>query len=144
MTLEQLRIFLAVAEREHVTRAAEALHLTQSAVSAAVRALEGRHGITLFHRIGRRIELTEEERAAISLVLAASSSLAAAISRACSAVPEASCVIQPIEVPASEAAADRRTRSDINSRSGSGAFGRSASPEGATGEAAWASASARA
>ncbi|ONG47326.1 LysR family transcriptional regulator [Pseudoroseomonas deserti] len=62
MTLEQLRIFLAVAEREHVTRAAEALHLTQSAVSAAVRALEGRHGITLFHRVGRRIELTEEGR----------------------------------------------------------------------------------
>ncbi|MCQ4158989.1 LysR family transcriptional regulator [Roseomonas sp. GC11] len=62
MTLEQLRIFLAVAEREHVTRAAEALHLTQSAVSAAIRALEGRHGITLFHRVGRRIELTEEGR----------------------------------------------------------------------------------
>ncbi|WP_159995391.1 LysR family transcriptional regulator [Roseomonas sp. 18066] len=62
MTLDQLRIFLAVAEREHVTRAAEALHLTQSAVSAAIRALEGRHGITLFHRIGRRIELTGEGR----------------------------------------------------------------------------------
>lgn len=60
MTLEQLRIFLAVAEREHVTRAAAALHLTQSAVSAAIRALEARHGITLFHRIGRRIELTGE------------------------------------------------------------------------------------
>ncbi|PWC30516.1 LysR family transcriptional regulator [Teichococcus aestuarii] len=62
MTLEQLRIFLAVAEREHVTRAAAALHLTQSAVSAAIRALEGRHGIALFHRIGRRIELTTEGR----------------------------------------------------------------------------------
>ena len=62
MTLEQLRIFLAVAEREHVTRAAEALHLTQSAVSAAIRALEARHGIALFHRVGRRIELTEDGR----------------------------------------------------------------------------------
>ncbi|MDQ1079822.1 LysR family transcriptional regulator [Pseudoroseomonas cervicalis] len=62
MTLEQLRIFLAVAEREHVTRAATALHLTQSAVSAAIRALEARHGIALFHRVGRRIELTEEGR----------------------------------------------------------------------------------
>lgn len=62
MTLEQLRIFLAVAEREHVTRAAEALNLTQSAVSAAVRALEARHRITLFHRVGRRIELTEDGR----------------------------------------------------------------------------------
>ncbi|MCI0752840.1 LysR family transcriptional regulator [Teichococcus vastitatis] len=62
MTLEQLRIFLAVAEREHVTRAASVLHLTQSAVSAAIRALEERHGITLFHRVGRRIELTEDGR----------------------------------------------------------------------------------
>ena len=45
MTLEQLRIFAAVAERQHVTRAAEALHMAQSAVSAAVAALEGRHGV---------------------------------------------------------------------------------------------------
>ena len=59
MTLEQLRIFVAVAEREHVTRAAEALHLTQSAVSAAVTTLEERHATKLFHRIGRRIELSE-------------------------------------------------------------------------------------
>ena len=49
MTLEQLRIFVAVAERCHVTRAAEALNMAQSAVSAAVSALEGRHGATLFH-----------------------------------------------------------------------------------------------
>ncbi|MEF9601798.1 LysR family transcriptional regulator, partial [Paracoccus sp. PXZ] len=59
MTLEQLRIFLAVAERQHVTRAAEVLNLTQSAVSAAVSALEARHGVRLFDRVGRRIVLTE-------------------------------------------------------------------------------------
>ena len=59
MTLEQLRIFVAVAEREHLTQAAEALHLTPSAVSSAVRVLEDRYGIALFHRTGRRIELTE-------------------------------------------------------------------------------------
>jgi Bacterial regulatory helix-turn-helix protein, lysR family len=34
MTLEQLRVFVAVAERQHVTRAAEALNIDQSAVSA--------------------------------------------------------------------------------------------------------------
>lgn len=62
MTLDQLRIFLAVAEREHVTRAAESLNLTQSTVSGAIAALEGRHNIKLFHRIGRRIELTAEGR----------------------------------------------------------------------------------
>lgn len=59
MTLEQLRIFIAVAEREHLTRAAETLHLTPSAVSSAIRVLEERYGIALFHRTGRRIELTE-------------------------------------------------------------------------------------
>ena len=59
MTLEQLRVFVAVAERQHVTRAAEALHLAQSAVSAAIAALEVRHGAKLFHRVGRGIELTE-------------------------------------------------------------------------------------
>lgn len=59
MTLEQLRIFVAVAEREHVTRAAEALNVTQSAASGAIAALEARHGVPLFHRVGRGIELTE-------------------------------------------------------------------------------------
>lgn len=63
MTLDQLRIFVAVAEREHVTRAAKALNLTQSAVSATVSTLEERHGVRLFHRIGRAIELTETGRA---------------------------------------------------------------------------------
>jgi len=62
MTLEQLRIFVAVAERQHMTRAAEALGLAQSAVSAAVAALEARHAVPLFHRVGRRIELTDGGR----------------------------------------------------------------------------------
>jgi DNA-binding transcriptional LysR family regulator len=59
MTLEQLRVFVAVADRQHVTRAAEALNLAQSAVSASIALLEARHGAKLFHRVGRGIELTE-------------------------------------------------------------------------------------
>lgn len=59
MTFEQLRVFVAVAERQHVTRAAEALNMAQSAASASIAALEGRHGAKLFHRVGRGIELTE-------------------------------------------------------------------------------------
>jgi DNA-binding transcriptional LysR family regulator len=62
MTLEQLRIFVAVAEREHMTRAAEALGVVQSAVSAAVATLEAEHDVHLFHRVGRRVELTEAGR----------------------------------------------------------------------------------
>jgi len=62
MTLEQLRIFIAVAERENMTRAAEAIHITQSAVSGAIAALEAAHDVHLFHRVGRRIELTDAGR----------------------------------------------------------------------------------
>ncbi|WP_454851341.1 LysR substrate-binding domain-containing protein [Rhizobium binxianense] len=57
MTLEQLRIFAAVAAREHITQAAADLNMTQSAVSAAITALETRHGVTLFDRVGRSIIL---------------------------------------------------------------------------------------
>jgi DNA-binding transcriptional LysR family regulator len=59
MTLEQLRIFVAVAEREHVTLAARDLNLTHSATSAAIAALEARYATKLFDRVGRRIALTE-------------------------------------------------------------------------------------
>jgi DNA-binding transcriptional LysR family regulator len=62
MTLEQLRIFIAVAERQHVTQAASQLNLTQSATSAAVAALETRYGIKLFDRVGRGIVLTQAGR----------------------------------------------------------------------------------
>lgn len=62
MTLEQLRIFVFVAERLHMTRAAEALGLTQSAVSAAVAALEAGCGVKLFDRVGRGLALTEAGR----------------------------------------------------------------------------------
>nr|WP_282189386.1 LysR family transcriptional regulator [Azospirillum endophyticum] len=56
--MEQLRIFATVAEMLHFTRAAEVLHLSQPAVSAAIAALEAEHGLRLFDRIGRRVELT--------------------------------------------------------------------------------------
>jgi DNA-binding transcriptional LysR family regulator len=62
MTLEQLRIFIAVAEKQHVTRAASELNLTQSATSAAVAALETRYAIKLFDRVGRGIVLTPTGR----------------------------------------------------------------------------------
>jgi DNA-binding transcriptional LysR family regulator len=58
MTLEQLRIFVAVAYIEHFTRAAERLGISQSAVSAAIAALESRYKILLFDRSHRHVELT--------------------------------------------------------------------------------------
>lgn len=62
MTLDQLRIFIQVAERQHLTQAADVLALTPSAVSASIKALENQYGTELFNRVGRRIELTEAGR----------------------------------------------------------------------------------
>lgn len=62
MTLEQLRIFVSVAEREHMTATARALNVTQSTVSASIAALEARHAVRLFDRVGRGIVLTEAGR----------------------------------------------------------------------------------
>jgi len=60
--LVQLRTFVAVAEEQHLTRAAERLHLSQSAASAHVRAVEEVLDTVLFDRAARRLELTQAGR----------------------------------------------------------------------------------
>lgn len=62
MTFDQLKVFVAVAEHLHVTKAAEMLNMTQSAVSASIAALETRCGVKLFDRVGRHIQLTQAGR----------------------------------------------------------------------------------
>jgi DNA-binding transcriptional LysR family regulator len=62
MTLDQLKIFVEVAERQHLTQAAAALFLTPSAASSATRNLEERYDLALFNRVGRRIELSDAGR----------------------------------------------------------------------------------
>src|SRR6516165_2240177 len=62
MILDQLRVFIAVPDRGHVTDAAAALGVTQSAASAAIAALETRYHAKLFDRVGRGIQLTETGR----------------------------------------------------------------------------------
>jgi len=56
--LAQLRTFVAVAEEQHLTRAAERLHISQSAASAHVRAVEETLDTQLFVRTNRNLELT--------------------------------------------------------------------------------------
>ena len=60
LDLDQLRTFVAIAEAGSFTRAAEAVHKTQSAVSMQMRRLEERVGKTIFVRDGRMSKLTED------------------------------------------------------------------------------------
>src|SRR5262249_56900623 len=57
-SLETLRIFAVAARHLSFTKAADELHLTQSAISHRVHALEDELGMPLFTRLTRRLELT--------------------------------------------------------------------------------------
>jgi DNA-binding transcriptional LysR family regulator len=58
-TLRQLEVFLAVARTENISRAAETLSMSQSAVSGALSELERHFDVLLFDRIGKRLQLNE-------------------------------------------------------------------------------------
>ncbi|MGW7658202.1 LysR family transcriptional regulator, partial [Streptomyces tendae] len=60
LDLRQLRYFSAVAETEHVGRAAEQLHISQSPLSRQIAQLEKNLGLTLFERSQQRIRLTRD------------------------------------------------------------------------------------
>ncbi|MDQ8037362.1 MAG: LysR family transcriptional regulator [Pedobacter sp.] len=63
MDTASLTAFLEVARAESFSQAAEALHLTQPAISKRISGLEESLGVELFDRVGRRITLTEAGRA---------------------------------------------------------------------------------
>lgn len=58
MELRQILYFIEVAKQEHVTHAAEKLHVAQSAVSRQIANLEAELGVSLFIREGRNVKLT--------------------------------------------------------------------------------------
>lgn len=83
-TLRQLRVFREVARHRSFTRAARALHLSQSAVSQQIKALEQDVGMALFEQIGRSVhlaaageELLRRSAPALELLREAGESLAA-------------------------------------------------------------------
>ena len=57
MELRHLRYFIAVAEAENVTRAAERLHVSQPPLSRQIHDLEEELGMPLFHRTGKSLQL---------------------------------------------------------------------------------------
>ena len=60
MEVRVLRYFLTVVREESITKAAEALHITQPTLSRQLAQLEGELGVTLFSRGTRKISLTSE------------------------------------------------------------------------------------
>ncbi|MGX1749026.1 LysR family transcriptional regulator [Glutamicibacter protophormiae] len=59
MDVRQLRYFLAVADHEGFSRAAEHLLIAQPSLSQTIKSLEQEIGLPLFHRVGRRVVLSD-------------------------------------------------------------------------------------
>ena len=60
MTLNQLHYIITVAEAGSMNRAAERLYITQPSLTSAIKELERELGITVFHRNGRGVTLTND------------------------------------------------------------------------------------
>lgn len=59
MDIKQMQYLIEVARLKSFTKAAEALYITQPTISKMVKGLEEELGVSLFDRIGKRIELTD-------------------------------------------------------------------------------------
>ena len=58
MEFLQLRYFVELAKREHLTQVAEAMYVSPSAISSSISRLEEELGVKLFDRVGRNIKLS--------------------------------------------------------------------------------------
>ena len=61
-SLRQLEVFVSIAHRQHLSRAAEELSMSQSAASSSLKEFESQFGLQLFDRIGKRLQLNEQGR----------------------------------------------------------------------------------
>lgn len=66
LNYKHLQYFLQVAKSGSVNRASEKLHLTPQTLSGQIKGFEERLGVALFQRSGRKLELTEAGRLALS------------------------------------------------------------------------------
>lgn len=62
MELLQLKYFQTIAQEEHMTRAANKLHVSQPSLSKTIKRLEEELGVELFHRSGKNISLNQNGR----------------------------------------------------------------------------------
>lgn len=60
MTITQMQYFAAVCQYGSVSKAAEALHLSQPSISIAIKDLEKKFGLTLFHRENKQLKISQE------------------------------------------------------------------------------------
>ena len=65
LTLRQLQIFVAVAGTGSTSAAADEVALSQSAISAALNELEGILGVSLFDRVGKRLQINDAGRSLV-------------------------------------------------------------------------------
>lgn len=79
--LRSFRVLEAAARHQNYTRAADELHLTHSAVSHQIHALEASLGVRLFERAGRQMRATDSGRQLAQDVRATLDALAAAVER---------------------------------------------------------------
>lgn len=76
--LQALRAFEAAAQHENFSAAAESLHVTHGAVSRQIATLEAWLGVQVFHRHGKRVQLTDEGRRYLFAIQGAFDTIAAA------------------------------------------------------------------
>lgn len=88
MELMQLRYFVVVAQYQSMTRAAEALYMTQPALSRSIARLERELDLTLFRRTANRVQLTEAGARYLQAVRQALDALDAGLTGARRADPE--------------------------------------------------------
>jgi len=67
INLSELRVFVTAAEELNFSRAAQRLHLSQSAVSQNIQSIERAYGVELFVRHGRSVQLSETGQTILSI-----------------------------------------------------------------------------
>ncbi len=100
MELTQLKYFLCTANCGQITRAADLLHVSQSAISTAISRLESELGVELFCKCGRNIKLTENGERFVAMITPAVAELDFARAEMLSANKlEPNTILLSVEVP---------------------------------------------